>query len=542
MGVAAGTPFGGPTSKRLSLEEQHRRLRDASYDFVKGTWDAVEVRVYSGVFPKPLASATMEVETYIPGMRNSPEDCARLRRSSFWSAGGSRKTAAPAWNQQQLLLHRRDAHGVAERRVVRFSLPGMSGVSIVLVPAPGIGRVTSTLSVAGGKVLVAVRAYPWCPKTAEDLRAFDQAAIRTPLASLSNGDKALLRGWRDPSGNRRAILWFPGLNDSFHHPAFARRMLQDGCDVYVLDVRRCGACRRAFPELCPPDLLHYTADFKESIEEIRMALDCVIHGPHSYPEGVVGYAHSTGALYLLAYLLHSDAKDSQFAGFVFNSPFFDWGRGSFMNKLILRSGVIAKLVQLGAMDSMSVLPGSPPLCSAEKPLSVDRDLDVFKVRLWQRYGVDAESECLFGNVIRAGWVKAVTEQQQELRVLTEPATMKPFLVLCSPQDDLLVAEDVEASSRRLGPNRTLVEVPFACHDTLGSFDEDVAATVAEHVTLFLRGLFRGCPSLRRASSSIVGSFHVLGHTDRGSEEGGRGEEESAQSAHNERVVGVSWGG
>ena len=50
---------------------------------------------------------------------------------------------------------------------------------------------------------------------------------------------------------------------------------------------------------------------------------------------MLGYGHSTGAPVILDYIMANG--DGAFAGFIFNSPFLDWGRvGGWLNKRILQ--------------------------------------------------------------------------------------------------------------------------------------------------------------------------------------------------------------
>ena len=67
-------------------------------------------------------------------------------------------------------------------------------------------------------------------------------------------------------------------------------------------------------------MVSHNDDFKETNQEIGMAMDLITAKGYT---NFVGYCHSTGACYLAAYLMYSEKKDSQFSGFVLNSPFLD---------------------------------------------------------------------------------------------------------------------------------------------------------------------------------------------------------------------------
>ena len=47
------------------------------------------------------------------------------------------------------------------------------------------------------------------------------------------------------NGNKKALLWIPGLNDSFFHFHVLDRLL-DLYDVYAIDLRRCGKSPRRY--------------------------------------------------------------------------------------------------------------------------------------------------------------------------------------------------------------------------------------------------------------------------------------------------------
>ncbi len=70
---------------------------------------------------------------------------------------------------------------------------------------------------------------------------------------------------------------------------------------------------------------------------------------------IIGYAHSTGAPILLNYLQKSNRKDiSLFSGFIFNSPFLDWGHLSPVQEIVTEE-VVPVIVKVGLVKPKVIL-------------------------------------------------------------------------------------------------------------------------------------------------------------------------------------------
>jgi hypothetical protein len=63
------------------------------------------------------------------------------------------------------------------------------------------------------------------------------------FTGLSEDNAAVLAFHRRP-GNKKALLWLPGRADYFYHPHVGKALEAAGVDVYVLNYRRCGLCRK----------------------------------------------------------------------------------------------------------------------------------------------------------------------------------------------------------------------------------------------------------------------------------------------------------
>ena len=196
-------------------------------------------------------------------------------------------------------------------------------VHTIPLPAPDEGWVFRKLQGDHAVVYISLRTSlaEYAHSSLEDLRKIERRMTEVKLTGLSHGNNALLRHIQAPA-NKRAILWIPGFNDSFHNHTFVEGMMNEGYDIWLLDLRRCGACRRAFPGGTAPLDYHHASDLREYFEEVHKAMDIIKSREPAY-DNIVGYAHSTGGLVLLEYAL--EFTDSEFSGFVFNSPFLDWG-------------------------------------------------------------------------------------------------------------------------------------------------------------------------------------------------------------------------
>jgi len=62
------------------------------------------------------------------------------------------------------------------------------------------------------------------------------------LEPLSKGEKALLRCLPSDTINnendKKALIWFPGRNDTFYHHLAAQVILEAGYDLWLIDLRR----------------------------------------------------------------------------------------------------------------------------------------------------------------------------------------------------------------------------------------------------------------------------------------------------------------
>lgn len=485
---------------RLPILEKHKLINDVSDKFVSLAWDAVLVRVLEGdAIMNRKVPGNLRV-VVLPGKgddKNVLDSLVNEERPpnlyEFSSKGGKH----PVWNQEALLMYLRTDNEdearkirdgiVAPRRIIRVSFEGSKESCEIPIPLCSQKWVHHELKFPEVKVCVQVRSFLAEDKNCSSLQIqqFESNVEKIILFPLTDNQKALLRFYPIPSNiccsnlngkvKKNALVWIPGRNDSFHTPSFGQMIHDAGYDLYVLEPRRCGACRREFPELVPPELQSHTEDFKESIQEIQMALNYI--EAKNY-ENVIGYVHSTGVLYLIAYIIYSSKKDTQFSGFVMNSPFLDWNTGSEITELFLEQGVTAA-AELGALSPTFPVSGG---------LS-DRDLSTYHLRVWKQYGFDNRTQCIAGTSVTAGWVKAVTRIQNELHNMDEPLTMKPFLCITTPQDVVLDASETRDWSKKIGPDRTFISVPFTHHDVISGVSPENSQDAREKIIDWLKKTF-----------------------------------------------------
>ncbi len=121
-------------------------------------------------------------------------------------------------------------------------------------------------------------------------------------------------------GNRCAMLWLAGRNDSFYHVHLLPKFLDAGVDIFALDLRRCGRARFDIDgkETTHELLAHDSSDFTEYYEELDSALHVILgHDvPHVQPPladkkhygSILMYGHSTGGLVGAMYAADSKLK------------------------------------------------------------------------------------------------------------------------------------------------------------------------------------------------------------------------------------------
>ena len=327
-------------------------------------------------------------------------------------------------------------------------------------------------------------------------------------------DNALLQCWKH-ADSTRAVLWVLGRNDCFMHPHVARDLFFDnGYDLYVLNYKMNGQCRKCGWVNDPHYNAHnYSGDFDVYIADIQQSLQH-IEATKEYDQ-VLGYAHSTGGPVLLNYLMA--IGDAAFDGFVFNSrkklhclvlpsfvafryriscsssfrslfflrqhklndtllsAFLDWGwvGGDMVEFVLENTGFLETFAGMGLGSKVGVAktpPGQEPVMYLGQEI-VPCD---WSARLWSLYYFPWGSRPLYRVPMTVGFAKGVTAVHEKLRAFAKskrPVTAKPFLCITSRGDDVLKAPETLSRADWIGPGRWEIELNDNGHDIFLSYDK-----------------------------------------------------------------------
>ena len=133
------------------------------------------------------------------------------------------------------------------------------------------------------------------------------------------------------------------------------------------------------------------------------------------------------------------------------------------------------MVEWGLLDGDRALSGG----------TSTRDMSTWHLRIFKQYGFDHRAQPLTGGKLTCGWVAACSKVQKDLQQAKKPISNKPFRCITSTQDKCLVAEETRLWSKKMGPNRTFVNVPWTCHDTISGYDPEGAQAARNHIIQWL---------------------------------------------------------
>ena len=305
--------------------------------------------------------------------------------------------------------------------------------------------------------------------------------------------------------NKRALLWLPGWNDSFFHVHLLPELLEGaGCDVFALDLRRCGRARMGTDgqPVCKPDMAHDSADFTEYFEELDAVFE-FLQNPSPLPldthilqEGggcgqeydeIILYAHSTGALVGALYAKLGQHGD-KIARIAFNSPFWAFNLPWYQAAVVSRAADMARVLgtaaapkgrggrggggggegggegggsnfgvdgqekeEEGTISTTTILTSNTsdmPNAGNAVVLQAGGELSEYSSRLREQYHFGPEHKNLETLTVTAGWVSAVSRVQNMLRE-GELELEKDCLVLWTSADKVLRPDDIDRLSNRL---------------------------------------------------------------------------------------------
>ena len=282
-------------------------------------------------------------------------------------------------------------------------------------------------------------------------------------------DNALLQCWKKQD-SKSAVLWILGRNDCFMHPHVTETLFEN-YDIYVLNYSMNGACRQqGWVADAHLNSHNKYGDFNSYCDQIAEAVTYL----EDY-ETVLGYAHSTGGPVLLNYLMER-GDDDVFDGFLFNSPFLDWGfvGGDIVELVLEHTGILDKMGLLSLDNTVGAAETPDEL--KETPLRyLNREvvLSPWSAKLWSQYHFDWACRPLYQVPMTGGFAKGVTAVHDKLKNWhdqSKPVTTKPFLCITSRGDDVLKAAETTSRADWIGPNRWECELNDNGHDVFLSTD------------------------------------------------------------------------
>jgi len=320
----------------------------------------------------------------------------------------------------------------------------------IALPATFDEWVDVTLEQDGIKLNLSLRRSSTPLFTADDLADMN---LVEELFTLENGEIASLAYKIHAAANIKAVLYFPGRNDSFAHPHVLAAYESMGYDFYTLDCRKCGRVRRFIPDT---QYGHDSENFDEYREEIDLALD-FIKGQKAY-QSILTHCHSTGALIALNYamLVGEESAIEPFDGWVLNAPFLEWGfTGSDIAKILLENAWLAQFF-LG-----------------QDYIFRDSGLGQFHLTYW----LTSRSDVIFARPIitpfvTANWANAVTTMFNKVLARKDPITNNPVLSITSLGDTVLRSEELVNRLKFIANDPEVVVLRFNRHDVTLSFTEE----------------------------------------------------------------------
>lgn len=283
------------------------------------------------------------------------------------------------------------------------------------------------------------------------------------------GERAVVT-YKQREGNRKMILWLPGRNDYCFHPHVLPRLLMAGYDVYSVCHRRNGVAQMGASQRAK-QLTSHIDDFRRYLYEWDEAMAFAL-AQQPY-EGVVLYGHSTGGLE--ASLLLREARERAcIQKVVLNSPFLDWGEGGLAETILDKMETSFSLIQAlkGGADRADLF-----------AMSVPDGPSRYGTGLWAQYQRDQRYVNHVDNLVTAGWSRAVTRMQKEMRECS-PSEL-PTLLLHTPSDRVLDGEEIGALAKAFSSRAEAVEVRDCRHDMLLNFWPEKNEEVLEVIIGFL---------------------------------------------------------
>ena len=274
------------------------------------------------------------------------------------------------------------------------------------------------------------------------------------------------------------------------HPHAAQTLLFDnGYDVYVLNYKMNGCCRqKGFVENAHMNSHNTKGNFDVYNNDLGQSIDYIKY--QSDYSRFLGYAHSTGAPILLNYLMQHG--DKAFDGFIFNSPFLDWGfvGGDMVEFALKRMDTMQNWAGMAIDKKLDAAATPEPL--KDRPiryLQEDIVISDWSARVWSLHYFDWGIRPLYKVPMTVGFAIGVTNVHKALEALHKKkrcVTAKPFLVITSRGDDTLKAFETLDRADWIGPARSEIELNDNGHDVFLSSDKDDTDMAIDMVAAWMK--------------------------------------------------------
>jgi alpha-beta hydrolase superfamily lysophospholipase len=253
-----------------------------------------------------------------------------------------------------------------------------------------------------------------------------------------------------PTG--RAVLYVHGFVDYFFQTHLADFFAERGWDFYALDLRKYG--RSLLPHQTP----NFCTDLAEYLPELDAAAK-IIREDDGH-DILLGMGHSTGGL-IVSLWAHARRETGVVDGLFLNSPFFDLN----LPWVLRRPGAAAVARLARSAPKRVVRPGLGTVYGQS-----------IHAQHRGEWTFDLAWKPLAGFPVRAGWLAAVRQGQQELRAGLDIRV--PVLLACSTRsfkgmkwhesatlaDAVLDVEHMVRWAPRLGRHVTLARFDGGMHD------------------------------------------------------------------------------
>jgi hypothetical protein len=110
------------------------------------------------------------------------------------------------------------------------------------------------------------------------------------------------------------------------------------------------------------------------------------------------------------------------------------------------------------------------------------------------YSFDTDTQSLYCLRVADDWMAACARMHRAVqeRSMCAPITRKPFLVLASRTAQCLTSAQLMEYSKRIGPCRTVVQMSFANHDCVSSYDREKVDEAIGYVKTWLKANIGFC--------------------------------------------------